>query len=216
MKQIKQKPLEEHLKLYFIMGSTNCHDLPSKVLEEAIKGGITMFQFREKGDGALEGTEKYRIAKQLKEICLEYGIPFIVNDDVKLAVDLDADGVHVGQEDASAGQVRERIGDKILGVSAHTLNEADQAMADGADYLGLGPIFPTDTKADTRKIQGPDIISLFREEGMTIPIVGIGGINKNNAHEVMEAGADGISVISAISGADSVKIAAERLKSTIK
>lgn len=215
MTKFQRNEIEELLQLYFIMGSTNCKKDPEYVLQQAIEGGITLFQFREKGPGALEGREKARLAQKLFRVCKDAGIPFIVNDDVGLAVELDADGIHVGQEDLAANFVRERAGDKILGVSAHTIEEADKAIRDGADYLGLGPIYPTISKDDTRAVSGLAIIDNFRKNGITIPIVGIGGITAANARDVIQAGANGISLISAIAGADDVKMASEELKRAV-
>jgi thiamine-phosphate pyrophosphorylase len=208
--------MRERLKVYFIMGSTNCAKPPAEVLAEAIAGGITLFQFREKGNGALVGEQKYELAKQLQHICREHGIPFIVNDDVELALALDADGVHIGQEDEDARIVRAKIGDKILGVSAHNLEEAQAAVEAGADYIGVGPIYPTKSKEDAKKAQGPEIIRLLRDEGIDIPLVAIGGITAENAGEVIEAGADGVSVISAIASAPSPETAARQLAKAVQ
>ncbi|WP_191561406.1 thiamine phosphate synthase [Metabacillus idriensis] len=208
--------VREKLKLYFIMGSINCTQDPKQVLLEAIKGGITMFQFREKGTSALTGREKTNLARGLQEICRKHGIPFIVNDDIELAVALNADGVHIGQDDAAAKQVREKIGDKILGVSAHTLAEVKKAMADGADYIGAGPIYPTLTKLDAEPVKGTALIEEVRDSGILVPIVGIGGIQADNAHEVIEAGADGVSVITAISLSENVYESADALKKAVK
>lgn len=217
MSKFTQKKIEELLNVYFIMGSANCHGKdPVEVLEEAIEGGITLFQFREKGNGALIGAEKRKLAERLQRVCKESDIPFIVNDDVDLAIDIDADGIHVGQEDEKAHEVRKRIPEKILGVSAHTLSEAKQAIADGADYLGLGPIYPTNSKDDIVKVHGLDIIKSFREHHITTPIVGIGGITTSNAHEVIQAGGNGVSVISAIASAPKIKDAAAALKQRVK
>lgn len=215
MTTFRQHEIEEILQLYFIMGSTNCKKDPVYVLEQAIEGGITLFQFREKGEGALEGIEKLRLAERLHKVCSDAGIPFIVNDDVDLAVEMDVDGIHVGQEDLAANFVREKAGDKILGVSAHTLEEAEKAIEDGADYLGLGPIYPTFSKDDARAVSGLSIIENFRKNGITIPIVGIGGINAANARNVIQAGANGVSLISAIAAAEDVKKATEELKRAI-
>lgn len=208
--------VREQLKLYFIMGSINCTQDPKQVLLEAIKGGITMFQFREKGTSALTGREKTNLARDLQELCRKHGIPFIVNDDIELAVALNADGVHIGQDDADAKQVREKIGDKILGVSAHTLAEVKKAMADGADYIGAGPIYPTLTKLDAEPVKGTALIEEVRNSGILVPIVGIGGIQADNAHEVIEAGADGVSVITAISLSENVYESADALKKAVK
>ncbi len=199
MERTTESLLRQMLSVYFIMGSNNCQKDPIEVLEEAIQGGITLFQFREKGKGALTGASKFRLAKQMQVVCKQHNIPFIVNDDVELALALDADGVHVGQEDESAEEVRKRIGNKILGVSAHNLEEARQAVRQGADYLGVGPIFATQTKEDAKAAQGPEVIKELRQNGIAIPIVGIGGIHSGNAASVIKAGADGVSVISAIS-----------------
>ncbi|WP_429695127.1 thiamine phosphate synthase [Bacillus pseudomycoides] len=203
MARINQQQMSKLLQVYFIMGSNNCQKDPLRVMKEALDGKVTLFQFREKGEGALTGKERVHFAKQLQAICKEYNVPFIVNDDVDLAIELDADGIHVGQDDEGITSVREKMGDKIVGVSAHTIEEARFAIANGADYLGVGPIFPTSTKKDTKAVQGTKGLRYFREEGITIPIVGIGGITVKNAASVIEAGADGVSVISAISLADS-------------
>lgn len=208
--------IKKALKVYFIMGSTNCHGDPVNVLEEAIRGGITLFQFREKGHGALSGTQKKELATELQQICRQANIPFIVNDDIDLAVEIDADGVHIGQEDEAASTVRKRLGaDKWVGVSAHTIEEAERAIKDGADYLGLGPIYPTSSKDDAESVKGTAIIRKFREHGFSIPLVGIGGITAANAADVVNAGADGVSVISAISSADNVKDAAIQLEQAV-
>ncbi|UII58427.1 thiamine phosphate synthase (plasmid) [Cytobacillus spongiae] len=191
--------LRESLELYFIMGSQNCLKHPVLVLEEAIVGGITMFQFREKGTKGLKGHARVKLAIELQHMCRKYSVPFIVNDDVELALFIDADGVHIGQEDAPIEGVRRKIGGKLLGVSCHNRKEAGLAMESGADYLGVGPMFPTDTKQDCRKVRGPGVIQSIRAGGIGIPLVGIGGIHEKNASQVLKAGADGVAVISAIS-----------------
>jgi len=208
--------LREALRVYFIMGSTNCLKDPVEVLNEAIAGGITLFQFREKGEGALVGSEKYTLANDLQTLCRDHQIPFIVNDDIELAVAIDADGVHIGQEDETVKMVREKIGaDKILGVSVHTTEEAMAAIQDGADYFGIGPVFPTRTKADAKPSRGTTLIEKLRKDGCQIPIVGIGGITIENARSVMDAGADGVSVITAISQAESPLEAAKSLRKSV-
>jgi thiamine-phosphate pyrophosphorylase len=200
--RISNEKMRELLRVYFIMGSNNCQKAPLEVITEALEGGITLFQFREKGKGALTGEKKYNV-------------PFIVNDDVDLAIALDADGVHIGQEDESAERVREKIGDKILGVSVHNLEEARKAIAQGADYIGVGPVFPTKTKEDAKEVQGTSLILSLRKNGIQIPMVGIGGINAENASEVIKAGADGVSVITAISLAESPFESSKQLAMTV-
>jgi thiamine-phosphate pyrophosphorylase len=203
--------LNEKLKLYFVMGSINCKGDPETVLREAIAGGIGAFQFREKGKGALSGREKRQLALQLKRICRQFGVLFLVNDDVDLALEIDADGVHIGQEDLSVEIARKKIGSKILGVSAHNVEEAMIAALHGADYLGVGPMYPTTTKSDIREVLGPSVIKQIRQSGITLPIVGIGGITLGRAKPVISAGADGIAVISAIAQADSPRETARQL-----
>ncbi|MER3123963.1 thiamine phosphate synthase [Bacillus pumilus] len=215
MTKADQQQIKQQLSVYFIMGTANTSRQPLDVLKEAIQGGITMFQFREKGDGALQGEEKKLLARQLQVLCQEASVPFIVNDDVQLAMDLDADGVHVGQEDINARDVRRKIGNKILGVSTHNLDEVKQAMKDGADYVGMGPVYPTETKKDTRSVQGVSLITEVRRHGLLIPIVGIGGITYENAAPIIRSGADGISIISAISQSSEPKKAAEALKALV-
>lgn len=207
--------LRETLRVYFIMGSTNCLKEPAEVLKEAIAGGITLFQFREKGDGALIGSQKFALAKELQGICKEHDIPFIVNDDIDFAIEIGADGVHIGQEDSPVKIVREQIGDMILGVSVHSTEEAMLAIKEGADYFGIGPVFPTKTKADAKPSRGTTLIEALRKDGWEIPIVGIGGISIENARSVVEAGADGISVITAISHANSPLEAARGLRKSV-
>jgi thiamine-phosphate pyrophosphorylase len=215
MNQITHASMRELLKVYFIMGSTNCEQDPQKILSDAILGGVTLFQLREKGPQALTDTKRLDFARKLQSICKSYGVPFIVNDDIELALALDADGVHIGQDDESAKVVRSQIGAKILGVSAHTIEEAQRAKADGADYLGIGPIFPTRSKDDAKAVQGTKLIRMLREQGMDIPIVGIGGITPMNARSVIDDGADGVSVISTISMAESASEAARKLKQAV-
>ena len=204
--------LRRQLKLYLVMGSGNCRKPPVETLIEAIYGGITMFQFREKGPQALQGSERDALALELRAICRSHGIPFIVNDDVDLALRVDADGVHVGQEDESAAAIRKRLGEgKILGVSAHHLAEAQQAIRDGADYIGVGPMYPTSSKDDAQPVQGPELVWKLRQGGIVLPLVGIGGITADNASPVLSAGADGLAVISAITGAEDVRAAVKEL-----
>ncbi|SHM19101.1 thiamine-phosphate diphosphorylase [Caldanaerovirga acetigignens] len=167
-------------------------------VEEAIKAGITVLQLREKD---ITSREFYHLALQLRELTKAYRIPFIINDRVDIALAVDADGVHVGQEDLPADVVRKIIGkEKILGVSAKTIEEAIKAENDGADYLGVGAIFPSPTKPSSEAI-GLEGLKRIKSN-VKIPVVAIGGITKDNAGEVIEAGADGISCISSIFSGD--------------
>lgn len=215
MQLINKEQVKNWLSVYFIMGSPNCRKDPKETLEEAIEGGATLFQFREKGTNALTGEKKRMLAAELQDVCRRQAIPFLVNDDIELAVKLEADGVHIGQEDAALSDVRKRLSGKIIGVSVHTMEEAIKAIDEGADYLGIGPVFPTATKADAQPVQGTKLIEEIRSAGLSIPIVGIGGIQAENAAQVVSSGADGVAVITAISQAASPKEAAAQLKKAI-
>lgn len=208
--------MKDLLSVYFIMGSNNTGGEPLTVIEQALKGGVTLFQFREKGEDALKAGDQKAFARQVQALCKQFNVPFIINDDVELALELDADGVHIGQDDDKAADVRARIGDKILGVSAHTLEEVLKAEKDGADYIGAGPVYPTETKRDTKAVQGVSLIQEIRRQGIGIPVVGIGGIMVENCVPVIEAGADGISVISAISKAADPKQAAKAFSEKVQ
>ncbi|KGX87216.1 thiamine-phosphate pyrophosphorylase [Pontibacillus litoralis JSM 072002] len=207
--------MKQILPLYFIMGSQDCKLDPAFTLTEAIKGGITCFQFREKGPGSLQGTEKVALGRKLQRICRESNIPFIVNDDIELANTLQADGIHVGQDDMPIEEVVHKFVGNIIGLSVHTVEEAKQAATHNIDYIGVGPIFPTGTKKDAKKPVGASHIHTIRDAGISTPIVGIGGITKQNAHHVIQAGAEGISLISAISMSDYPQLAAKQLKAIL-
>ncbi|WP_353733609.1 thiamine phosphate synthase [Rossellomorea vietnamensis] len=209
--------LRDSLSCYFVMGSTNCTDDPRKVLRDALSSGVTMFQFREKGENCLTGTEAVNLAADLHAICKEHKVPYIVNDNIDLALEIEADGVHIGQEDGDAEEIRKRMGSsKILGISAHSLTEANAAIKAGADYLGVGPMYPTMTKNDTRPVSGPILIEELKTYGIQLPIVGIGGINANNAAEVLHAGADGVAVISCLSSSRDPKSSVRNLITVIQ
>ncbi|UNK19504.1 thiamine phosphate synthase [Paenibacillus sp. N3/727] len=213
--RISPAMMREYLRMYLVMGSVNCRVEPERVLSEALAGGITMFQFREKGTNALSSEPMFTLARQMQDMCRRAGVPFIVNDDVELALELNADGVHIGQDDESAETVRERIGNRILGVSAHTVEEARRAILHGADYLGVGPIYPTVSKDDAKAAQGTAILREMRGAGIELPIVGIGGITAERAEEVIRAGADGVAVISAVTQADRVRSVVEGIAATV-
>lgn len=210
--RIDEGRIRSYLRLYLVLGSSNCKTDPASVVEEAIRGGATMIQFREKGSKAARLAAKEDLARRIQAICRRHGVPFIVNDDVELALALNADGVHIGQDDEPAAQVRERIGDKILGVSVHSTAEARLAEELGADYLGVGPIYPTASKEDAQQPQGTEIIQRLTKL-TSMPIVGIGGITANRAPHVIQAGADGVAVISAITHAENIYQAAKILAS---
>ena len=181
-----------------------------QVAEAAIAGGADVLQLRDKEapTGRL-----YREALQLRRLTRDAKVPFIVNDRLDIALAVDADGLHVGQSDLPASVARKLLGPgRILGVSAETVEEAVRAEKDGADYLGVGPVFEArGTKPDAGEPVGVDRIARIRRH-CRLPIVAIGGINADNARQVREAGADGAAVISAIVSADDISLAVRRLK----
>lgn len=192
---------ENYLRKYFIMGSQDCHGNPRLILKEALEAGITAFQYREKGKGSLQGRAKISLAMDLRKLCRQYKIPFIINDDVHLADLLDVDGIHLGQEDERVEVVREKHPGKIIGLSISNEEELKNSPVHLIDYIGAGPIFQTNTKKDAKAPVGKKWIKKLQTLYPNTPIVGIGGINENNAKEVIEAGASGLAVISAITKA---------------
>ena len=212
MSRIPAERMRAYLRLYMVMGSVNCRLDPLYVVREALAGGVSLFQYREKGAGALTGDRKRQLGLEIQALCRRIDVPFIVNDDIELALELGADGIHIGQDDEQADRVRSKIGDKILGVSAHTVAEARLAVEQGADYLGIGPIYPTRSKDDAHEVQGVSIIRQMRAAGIDVPLAGIGGITSANAAAVMQAGADGVAVISAITGGNDIRESAARIR----
>ena len=179
----------------------------SQQVEEALQGGVTMLQLREKD---LEQDAFLEEAFAVKALCRRFGVPFLIDDDVSLALRCGADGVHVGQSDMEAGEVRARIGpDKILGVSAQTVSQALLAQEAGADYLGVGAVFSTSTKLDADTVSFVPLREIC--EAVDIPVVAIGGINTENLLELSGSGIAGVAVVSAIFAAHSPQAAAHRL-----
>jgi thiamine-phosphate pyrophosphorylase len=175
---------------------------------EAIEGGVTMVQLREK---TASSREFYKQAVRIKEITSRYGVPLIVNDRIDIALAIGADGVHIGQSDLPAAIVRKIIGrDMLLGVSASSASEALQAQLDGADYLGVGAMFHTGTKKDARIVSMEELKRI--RQAVRIPIVAIGGINRENAASFREAKINGLAVVSAIIAQTDIKGAASKLK----
>ncbi len=177
-------------------------------VEEALRGGVTCVQLREK---ALSDEEFLKEAKEIHALCRRYGVPFIVNDNVDVAVACGAEGIHVGQEDMAAGDVRRRVGDgMILGVSVHTVEEAREAVASGADYLGLGAVFPTSTKADVEQMSNETLRAIC--QAVDVPVVAIGGINRSNITALAGSGVDGVALVSAIFSASDIEAACRELR----
>ena len=197
---------KELLKLYFICGTTTClgKDLYT-VVEDALKGGITLFQFREKGEGALEGSEKVELAIKLQDLCKKYNVPFIVNDDIELALEIDADGVHVGQDDLGVDEIRKLMPDKIIGLSIGNEEELKQSKVEYVDYVGVGPVYVTQSKDDAGGAIGYEGLELMRRFLPQMPLVAIGGIQTQHIKDVMKTNVDGVSIISAISYSDNIE-----------
>ncbi|MBQ0041957.1 MAG: thiamine phosphate synthase, partial [Lachnospiraceae bacterium] len=197
------------LKLYAITDSKCIQGNVTleETVEQAILGGITMLQYREK---SLDYSRKKEEAISLHNICKRYGIPFIVNDDVKLAKEIDADGVHVGANDMSVKEARAilRAG-KIVGATAKTLEQVDAANSDGADYIGSGAVFGTITKADAKPMSRKLLDEICMRSA--IPVVAIGGICLGNIIELNDAKISGVAVVSGIFGQNNIRVAAEKL-----
>ncbi|HQD50544.1 MAG TPA: thiamine phosphate synthase [Defluviitaleaceae bacterium] len=180
-------------------------------VEQAILGGCTVVQVREKNCSSLEF---YEIALKIKEITDRYQIPLIINDRIDIALAVDAAGLHIGQKDIPAKTVRKIVGkDKIIGVSASNFEEAIRAYHDGADYLGVGAMFTTDTKKDAEHTSMEELIKIRKE--IPLPIVVIGGINEENIRDFKDIGINGFAVVSAIITKPDIKKAAENLKRII-
>ena len=166
-------------------------------VEAALRGGVTCVQLREK---ELDEAEFLAEAKEVSALCRRYGVPFFVNDNVDIAIACGADGVHVGQEDMAAAQVRRRVGDgMMIGVSVHSVEEALEAVRNGADCLGVGAMFSTSTKADAHVLPREVLRDICR--AVDVPVVAIGGIGKGNLMQLAGTGVDGVALVSAIFGA---------------
>ena len=197
------------LSLYLVTDKSDDVEKFLKTIEEGIKGGVTVVQIREKTADTLDF---FNLALKVKEITQKYNVPLIINDRVDVALAIDAEGVHVGQSDMPCDVTRKLVGpDKIVGVSAATIDEAKKAEKDGADYIGTGAVFPTATKDDAPKITKKDLKEIV--DSINIPVVAIGGITLDNAHELIDTGIAGLSVVSAIMSSDDPKKSSEKLLS---
>ncbi len=177
-------------------------------VKSALKGGVTFVQLREKD---LDEEAFLAEAKEIRKLCAEYHVPFVINDNVEIAAAVNADGVHVGQSDMEALDVRKKLGpDKIIGVSAQTVEQALKAQEHGADYLGVGAVFPTGSKADAVEVSHDTVRAIC--EAVDIPVIAIGGITKENVTELAGTGICGIAVISAIFAQGDIESAARELK----
>lgn len=204
--------LKKALKLYAVTDSAwlKGHTL-AEAVEQAILGGATIVQYREK---RLTGEELKAEAKSVFEVCKKYKVPFIVNDDPYLARAIDADGVHLGQGDMPIGEARELLGpDKIIGITAKTTEQAENAERDGADYLGSGAMFGSSTKTDAKKMSLETLKSITA--CVEIPVVAIGGINATNVPTLAGTGIHGVAVVSGVFAHDDVREGTAHLYSVI-
>ena len=177
-------------------------------MEAALRGGVTILQLREK---QAPHEELVKTAMRLKPLCRRYGVPLIINDDVEAALEADADGVHVGQEDMAVAEARRILGpEKIIGASAHNREEALEAQRQGADYLGSGAVFGSSTKKDATTLSREELTAVCR--AVSIPVAAIGGITEENCLELAGTGVSGIAVVSALFAAADKEEAAARLR----
>ncbi|WP_304091559.1 thiamine phosphate synthase [Methanobrevibacter gottschalkii] len=195
------------LSLYLVTDNSDDVEKFLKTIEDGIKGGVSVVQLREKTANTLDF---YNLALRVKEITSKYNVPLIINDRIDIALAIDADGVHVGQSDMPCDVARKLIGkDKILGISASTIPEAQKAQKDGADYIGTGAVFPTTTKYDAPSVTKQELKEIV--DSIDIPVVAIGGITIENASELIDTGISGLSVVSAIMSAKNPKKASQEL-----
>ena len=200
---------KKELMLYAV---TDRHWLGDETLYDQVKkaldGGATFVQLREK---KLDREDFLAEALEIQKLCKKYGVPFVINDEVSIAKDIDADGVHVGQSDMAAAKVRERVGeDMMIGVSAHTVQEALDAVAHGADCLGVGAAFATHTKEDVNVLPRQTLIDICN--AVDVPVVAIGGIHKDNILQLRGTGVDGVALVSAIFSAKDIEAQCRELR----
>ncbi len=200
------------LQLYAVTDSRWLKDSTlATAVEKALAGGVTCVQLREK---QLPFDEFLRTAKEIKTLCQSYHVPFIVDDNLDIALACDADGLHIGQNDMPAAKARQLLGpDKILGVSAQTIKQAVAACQDGADYLGVGAVFPTGTKTDAVEVPLDTLKAITA--AVDIPVVAIGGISADNIAQLSDTGIASAAVVSAIFAQEDIKKAAANLRQLI-
>ena len=217
------KNIQEILPLYFVAGTQDCRHLGENpadnllsVLRQTLEGGITCFQFRDKGKFSLENSpdEQRSLAIKCRDLCRQYNVPFIVDDNVDLALEIEADGVHVGQSDTPVKTIRARSNKPlIIGWSVNRLDEAKigEELSE-IDYFGIGPIFSTQSKENPKPTLGMAFIQTLRNGGITKPLVAIGGIKLEHVKTLRKYGADGVAVITAITQSNDIKSATQALK----
>lgn len=199
--------------LYLVTDTNICsREKLVSVTEAAIKGGVTLVQLREKD---ISTREFFAEALELKKLCKHYNVPLLINDRIDIALAVDADGIHIGQSDMPLKVSRKILGpNKIIGLSAGNVNRAVEAVSDGADYLGVGAVFPTSTKKDVSNV-GIEMLKQVRKS-VDIPIVGIGGINPDNISQLYGSGIEGVAVVSCIMGSDDPYAVSKQLSQMVK
>ncbi|MCF7529340.1 thiamine phosphate synthase [Neisseria lisongii] len=221
MKPNQPQTMRDMLNLYLVAGTQDCRHLGGtpqqnllSVLEQALRSGITCYQLREKGAGSLQDKALIQqLAAECRTLCRQYGVPFVLNNDVEAAIEWGADGVHIGQKDMPLAQAADLCrGRLFIGISNNSFdNILNSRQINRADYFACGPLFPTQSKPDAAAPVGIDLVRRVRAAGITQPLVAIGGIKAAHAAEIRAAGADGIAVISAITQAEDVAAAVRAL-----
>lgn len=203
---------KDMLSLYAVTDRTHLNGMSlTEAVEQAIQGGVTCVQLREKNISFEEYVSR---AVEIREVCHKYGVPLIINDDYKVALASSADGVHVGIEDTEVSEIRKNVGKNfIIGATAKTVEQAQKAQADGADYLGVGAVFPSPTKTDAIRITPEKLTEICNS--VSIPVVAIGGISLENLHKIKDCGQSGIAVVSALFSQSDIKLSAERLRAEL-
>lgn len=200
---------KDMLSLYAVTDRTHLNGMSlTEAVEQAIQGGVTCVQLREKN---ISFEEYVSEAVEIREVCHKHGVPLIINDDYKVALASGADGVHVGIEDTEVSEIRKNVGeDFIIGATAKTVEQAQKAQSDGADYLGVGAVFPSPTKKNAIRITPEKLTEICNS--VSIPVVAIGGISLENLHIIKDCGQSGIAVVSALFAQEDIKLSAERLR----
>lgn len=203
---------KDMLSLYAVTDRTHLNGMSlTEAVEQAIQGGVTCVQLREKNISFEEYVSR---AVEIREVCHKYGVPLIINDDYKVALASGADGVHVGIEDTEVSEIRKNIGKNfIIGATAKTVEQAQKAQADGADYLGVGAVFPSSTKINAVRITPEKLTEICNS--VSIPVVAIGGISLENLYIIKDCGQSGIAVVSALFSQSDIKLSAERLRAEL-
>lgn len=200
---------QKDLRLYAVTDRSWLKDMTLReATEEALRGGASMIQLREKDISRIEFISE---GLDMRMLCDKYCVPFIVNDDVEVAIKVSANGVHLGQDDMAVSDARSLIGDDaIIGVSVQTVEQAKKAEADGADYLGVGAVFSTSTKTDAKSVSFDTVKAIC--EAVSIPVCAIGGINAENVSQLSGLGLSGVAVVSAVFAADDIRKASRKLR----